>query len=72
MGIPVATTRKVYEIFKLTVQLFEYRFKDMDLDEVIDELIDFTGVAPRTYQGRTLRILSCHTATNTTPAYTTK
>ena len=46
MGTPVARTRRVYEIFKLTVQLFEYRFQGMDLDEVIDELIDFTGVDP--------------------------
>lgn len=46
MGIPVARSLRVYEIFKLTVQLFEYRFKGMNLDEVIDELIDFTGVDP--------------------------
>ena len=42
----IARTGRVYEIFKLTVQLNEYRFKDMDLDEVIEELIEFAGVDP--------------------------
>lgn len=42
----VSSDLKVFEIFKLTVKLFEYRFKDMDIDEVIDKLIDFTGVHP--------------------------
>ena len=39
-------TTQVYEIFKRIVQLNEYRFKDMDLDTVIDWLINFLGIDP--------------------------
>lgn len=36
----------VYNIFKFACQLDQYRFKDMDLDEVIDLLIDFAEIDP--------------------------
>ena len=48
MAVSILNTRtgKVYLIFLHIVHLNQYRFKDMNLDEVIDDLIDFTAVDP--------------------------
>ena len=42
----IERTGNVYNIFKYIVKLNQYRFKDMDLDTVIDFLINFTGIDP--------------------------
>ena len=37
-------TFRVYEIFKAIVELNQYRFRGLPVDEVIDQLIDFADL----------------------------
>lgn len=39
-------TFRVYEIFKAIVELNQYRFRGLPIDEIIDQLIDFADLDP--------------------------